>query len=265
MRSKWAIALACVGYGGMGWAVGPGRQESPGRLGHSGLPLPPSLTALDSDDGRRQLWESTAKEGYIPLSTYFTTQENQAYCSVATGTMVLNSLLIPRPRSEGHGAYRFFTQDNFFTPSVCRVVGREKVARSGMTLQQMAETLRTFPVDVAITYAAEGSLAKFRAAAIQTLRDRNAFLVANYLRRAISQESGGHISPIAAYHEGTDQLLILDVARYKYPPVWVKAEALWNAMVDVDTESQKSRGYLIVRVVPSPQEVPGRGRVSPSD
>jgi glutathione-S-conjugate glycine hydrolase len=250
MRSIWPIGLTCAACCGVCWAVTSGRQELPDLPGKAMLPLAQSLIALDSNEGRRQLWESMAKEGYIPLSMYFTTQENQAYCSVATGTMVLNSLPISRPRSDGNGIYGFFTQDNFFTPSVCRIVSREKVSRSGMTLQQMAETLRTFQVDIDITYAAEGSLDKFRATAIQTLRHRHSFMVVNYLRSAISQESGGHISPIAAYHEGTDRLLILDVARYKYPPVWVRVEALWSAMLAVDTESQKSRGYLVVHVGP---------------
>ena len=45
----------------------------------------------------------------------------------------------------------------------------------------------------------------------------------NYLRKAIGQERGGHISPLAAYDAKSDRFLILDVARYKYPPVWVKA------------------------------------------
>jgi Phytochelatin synthase len=36
--------------------------------------------------------------------------------------------------------------------------------------------------------------------------------------RAIGQEQGGHISPLAAYDAETDRFLILDVSRYKYPP-----------------------------------------------
>ena len=52
------------------------------------------------------------------------------------------------------------------------------------------------------------------------------YVLVNYLRRAIGQERGGHISPLAAYDADTDRFLILDVSRYKYPPVWVGAAEL---------------------------------------
>jgi hypothetical protein len=264
MNSRFLFVLASASCIGM---IGPDAtrgQEGAQPPGTSSLPLPASLIALDSDEGQRLLWESTAKEDYIPLSIHFTTQKNLAYCSVATGTMILNSLAIPRPRSEAHGPYRLFTQENFFTPGVCQVVPRDEVARSGMSLKQFADSLRTFPVDVIMTYASEGSLAEFRSSAIQTLRDRKGFLVVNYLRSTLTQKSGGHISPIAAYHEGEDRFLILDVARFKYPPVWVKTATLWDAMVAIDPVSRRSRGYLIARAAsdtpktPIPAEAPSR-------
>jgi len=43
------------------------------------------------------------------------------------------------------------------------------------------------------------------------------------------------------------QILILDVARYKYPPSWVNTTELWNAMDMIDSDSGKKRGYLMVR------------------
>jgi hypothetical protein len=67
------------------------------------------------------------------------------------------------------------------------------------------------------------------------------------LRKAIGQESGGHISPLAAYDEDSDRFLILDVSRYKYPPVWVETEALFAAMHTPDSDNDnKSRGFIVV-------------------
>lgn len=43
------------------------------------------------------------------------------------------------------------------------------------------------------------------------------------------------------------QVLILDVARFKYPPHWVPAETLWEAMRAVDPEAGEPRGYLSLR------------------
>ena len=41
---------------------------------------------------------------------------------------------------------------------------------------------------------------------------------------------------------------MLDVARYKYPPVWVRAEDLFAAMDTTDADNQnRTRGYVLVR------------------
>ena len=72
----------------------------------------------------------------------------------------------------------------------------------------------------------------------------------NYLRKAIAQETGGHISPLAAYNKQTDRFLILDVSGYKYPSVWVKTTELLQAMATVDFDSQKTRGFMLVNPAP---------------
>ena len=233
-----------------------GEQGTPQPPPNSNLAIHPSLISLDSDDGRRLLWESRAREDFIPLSSYFTTQKSLAYCGVASGTMVLNGLPVDRPASEHHHPYRLFTQENFFSDATDRAVDRSSVARSGMTLRELGDVMGTFPVKVEVTHAAESSVASFREEAVRTLRDRDSYLIVNYLRKAIHQETGGHFSPVAAYHQGEDRFLILDVARYKYPPVWVKAEVLWDAMVAVDSSSGKSRGYLFVRAAPALPDSP---------
>ena len=72
-------------------------------------------------------------------------------------------------------------------------------------------------------------------------------MIVNYLRKAIGQEKGGHISPLAAYDAETDCFLILDVSRYKYPPVWVTASQLFDAMNTPDSDNEnKTRGFVLV-------------------
>jgi hypothetical protein len=38
----------------------------------------------------------------------------------------------------------------------------------------------------------------------------------------------------------------LDVASYKYPPVWVKADELWQSMNTIDNDGGKTRGFVLV-------------------
>ena len=90
-------------------------------------------------------------------------------------------------------------------------------------------------------------LEAFRATASAALGAKDHFVIVNYLRTALGQETYGHISPLAAYDAKADRFLILDVARYKYPPVWVKASDLFDAMNTPDPSNDgKTRGYVLV-------------------
>ena len=66
------------------------------------------------------------------------------------------------------------------------------------------------------------------------LIDPYARVMINYDRKGLGQVGGGHFSPLGAYHEKTDSFLIMDVAKYKYPPVWVGAATLYGAMATPD-------------------------------
>lgn len=58
----------------------------------------------------------------------------------------------------------------------------------------------------------------------------------------ILQTGTGHFSPIGGYHAKRDMALILDVARFKYPPHWVPLTLLWEAMDSVDGTTEQRRG-----------------------
>jgi hypothetical protein len=52
---------------------------------------------------------------------------------------------------------------------------------------------------------------------------------------------------LAAYDEKADRFLILDVARYKYPPLWVTTSDLFEAMNTSDPDNDnKTRGCVLV-------------------
>jgi hypothetical protein len=209
------------------------------------LPLPPNLIAFDSPEGEKLLLESKSRDDYFPLSMQFVTQNNQAYCGVASIVMVLNGLKIPAPEAPQYKPYNVFTQDNFFSnENTKKVLPPEVIARQGMTLNQLGGLLASYDIKVKVYRAGDTSLPEFRKLAAENLKQPGNFVIVNYLRKAIGQETGGHISPLAAYNEQTDRFLILDVSRYKYPPVWVKAADLWKAMATVDSASGKTRGFV---------------------
>jgi glutathione gamma-glutamylcysteinyltransferase len=71
------------------------------------------------------------------------------------------------------------------------------------------------------------------------------FLVVSFSRAVLQQTGDGHFSTIAAYDTRTDSCLVLDVARFKYPPYWVKLSELYEAMRPIDPVTQQSRGWSL--------------------
>jgi len=76
---------------------------------------------------------------------------------------------------------------------------------------------------------------KFRDLVAAKTRTATDVVVVSYFRPALSQTGVGHFSPIGGYHPGRDLVLILDVARFKYPPHWVTVSQLFKAMTFADS------------------------------
>lgn len=223
--------------------------------------LPDTLVALDSEEGQRLLGESTARRDFAPLVEQYVTQNNPGYCGIASGVMVLNALQVPAPTASEWGA-PFFTQDNVWNEKA-RTVERPDF-KGGITLQQLADILQSHPATAEVHYASDTTLEAFRDLASKNMATPGDFMIVNYNRQDVGQEFMGHISPIAAYHAASDRFLLLDVARYKYPAVWVPAEALFRAMSTSDVVSGKSRGFLVVKgspTAPGPSGIKARSPI----
>jgi len=211
------------------------------------LPLPDNLTDLSSEQGEKYFFESGGLQSYFAVADNFVTQKTQAYCGVASIVMVLNALHTPAPTTPEYQPYHTFTQDNLLDEHTDTILPREVLARQGMTLDQLGALLGLHPAAIEVHHAEDGGLEAFRSSARDYLAAKDHFVIVNYLRKSIGQERGGHISPLAAYDAKSDRFLILDVARYKYPPVWVTASDLFAAMNTTDaSNNNKTRGYVLV-------------------
>jgi hypothetical protein len=211
--------------------------------------LPPTLVALDSDEGQRLLVEASARRDFFPLAEAFVTQDNPGYCGVASAVTVLNALQVPAPEARAWGAH-VFTQENFFEGGASSILAPGFIG--GMTLRQLGDMIQCHPATAQVVHASDTTLDAFRTAAAKNLASAGDFVIVNYDRGGVGQETMGHISPLAAYNDKADKFLLFDVARYKYPPVWVDAAALFGAMQTSDFVSGKSRGYVLVTAAAAP-------------
>jgi Phytochelatin synthase len=211
------------------------------------MPLPSNLVDLRSDRGEELLVEAEARKDYFSLASHFDTQESRSSCGVASMTMVLNAMEVTAPEVPELAPYRTFTQANVLDERTEEVVPLRRIRTEGMSLDQLAAVLATKPVTVSVHHAGTSTLGEFREQAQDCLARSDHFVIVNYFRPTLGQEGGGHHSPLAAYHRKSDRFLILDVARYKYPPVWVPASELFDAMnTTVPGTANKTRGYLLV-------------------
>lgn len=200
-------------------------------------PLPANLIALDASEGKQLLSASTFQADYDSLRKNFESQSRPAFCGVASSVMTLNALT---------GGSAKLTQSAFFNQAAGGITASLHVTFGGMTLAQLADFLRAHNVAAKPYHAASTSLDAFRSILRQNLRTKDDYLLVNYERAVLGQGKTGHISPLAAYNADSDKVLILDVASYKYPPVWVSVEQLWQAMNTVDSSSGLSRGFVVV-------------------
>ena len=61
----------------------------------------------------------------------------------------------------------------------------------------------------------------------------------------MSQTGDGHFCPIGGFNQDARKVLLLDTARFKYPPHWVDLELLYEALCTTDGDSGLSRGMIL--------------------
>lgn len=199
--------------------------------------LPPdAIVSYTSNEGRQLLTTSGHNGDFWQLSRYFITQQNGGFCSVASSVMALNALEIEKPIVPNFKNYRLFTQDNFFTDAVSDILTPEHVRRHGMNLEEVQQVVETFGVTATVFHGDSIDIEQLRSILIDVLNDPKKILLSEYHRQKLEQVGVGHFSPIAAYNESSDKVLIMDVSRYKYPPVWVKLDTFLESLRGGDSE-----------------------------
>ncbi|MBE9637273.1 phytochelatin synthase family protein [Salipiger mangrovisoli] len=204
------------------------------------------LVYLTSEEGEARLLGTELNRDYFPLASYLEFEQILTFCGPASVAAVANSLEISRPSPDRLYPWTLFTQDTLFNEANQKLKPYAMVEHEGLTLAELDTFIENLGMKADHHFADETPVDALRAALKSTLSDRNARFIANYSRKALPQEGDGHISPVAAYDEATDSVLILDVAKYKYPPVWVSVETLHAGMMMVDSGSNRSRGFIVV-------------------
>ena len=230
--------------------------------------LPDSCVALSSRRGK-QLFQSAMSNGglksFFPLMEQHSTQSEPAYCGITTLTIALNAMSVD-PKQNWKGPWRWYEETML---NCC--ISLEEVKKTGITIRVFNCLAICQGLAVNVYYVDDESvtLDTFRDVVRQACVEDQAdddddggincnddsshtqevlrdVLVVSYNRKVLSQTGSGHFSPIAAYDEPSDSVLIMDTARFKYGVHWVKLSKLYEAMTLEDPDSGRSRGFIML-------------------
>mmetsp|Transcript_13676 Transcript_13676/g.41253 ORF Transcript_13676/g.41253 Transcript_13676/m.41253 type:complete len:502 (+) Transcript_13676:89-1594(+) len=201
--------------------------------------------------------QSQYMEGYFALASHFHTQSEPAYCGLGTLAMSLNALSVD-PLRQWKGVWRFYDENML---DCCKSL--TLVQQEGITIPEYVCLARCNGALAQLTYAEESSIEEFRTTLLECTKHQDQVLTCSYSRKVLGQTGDGHFSPIAGYDPASDHCLIMDVARFKYPPHWVPVPLLFEAMLPHDKTTQRSRGFMVLtrghisilgRLISSPME-----------
>ena len=124
-------------------------------------------------------------------------------------------------------------------------VPTEIVRKQGITMNQFICIACCNYLDVESSYHGdEISEEEFRQVVEDVTTKDDRFMVVSYSRSALYQTGDGHFAPVSGYHVECDLVLILDTARFKYPPHWVPLPLLLQSMKAIDCATGDAFAFI---------------------
>jgi hypothetical protein len=229
-----------------------------------------AIVPYNSAEGKRRLDAVKDKNTFLSLTPYYKFQEHLLGCGVTSAIIILNavygnlykqpplsksgSLFMPEENLiEGHFIW---SEDNFFNSKLRAylnpdlVYGKVKLNGNyvvGMTLEQVTHALKLhglsaqkFPVN----RAGAAEIRAFRQLLRKVMVKPSYYIIVNYNFNFAAESSLGHISPLAAYDEHSDSVLLMDTWTLFGSWIWVKLEDFYKSMNTRDGD--QFRGYVLI-------------------
>jgi hypothetical protein len=125
-------------------------------------------------------------------------------------------------------------------------INGKQAADFGYQVRQLDEMLRANGVITKLTIVDENKVEdEIRSELVENLKQRGDYVIVSFLREAVGERGGAHISPLAAYDNESDSFLVLDVNPASADWVWMPTKTLINGMRTFDRV--ENRGYILVK------------------
>jgi hypothetical protein len=231
----------------------------------------------NSAEGLKRLERSQFKNDFYQLVNFYQPQINPLYCGVATSVILLNATHsndkipsqkenhVEKPQAIGGGIAEFhsYSQLSFLNEKTDKIKKREIIqlkavsdVKDGKESYDAGMSLTDFTKILTQVYDFKTTVKRvekndkktrqnFREDLKKYLADQKSFLVVNFDGKIVGNGARGHFSPLAAFDEESDSVLVLDVALHKTTWYWVSVDKLSEAMNTKDEDTY--RGYVVVR------------------
>lgn len=230
----------------------------------------------NSNEGQKRLIRTKYNQSFFLLAHHFAGQVYPTTCGIASMRIILSSIyeksneiflkdeehsLTEKKNGRDYGRY-ILTERNIFNyykqnggTVEYDVVARQKKNKNGhfaggISPVDIVDILNSHP-NVFAEYK-ELNNADFSIQGVNNFRklvknitiSNNKYLILNYYLGALfNNKDSGHYSPIVAYDEETDSVLIMDVASHLGTWIWVKLEEIYRMMNSI---GGLKRGYIVV-------------------
>lgn len=227
--------------------------------------------------GSDMLIKTKYSRPFFALAPHFSGQAFPTTCGPASARIVLSAIyeregrsFLPDPyhslSKDNNGVDRqmyIMTEENIFIPysshggkAKYSVISRQEkndsgVYSGGIGVQDLTDVIRAHPgVDAKYVLfsgddSSKAGLDQFREIVKNIMLSDDVYLIVNYHMSAMYNRNSGHYSPVVAYDESGDYVLVMDVASHLGVWVWVKLEDLYRLMNGVLSGIQ--RGYIVVK------------------
>jgi hypothetical protein len=226
----------------------------------------------NSEEGIKRFERTKFKSDFYRLAHHYKPQINPAACGQAAATLTLSAIyelnkksfpvIEEWPIAFGEKKYplqyRLLNETNFFNETTDKVLDRRTISMKitkkdgsfggGIDIDELQKMLKIHGVKsklVNVEKFSDETLLGFRNLVKEIVNSDQKFLVLNY-DHSYKSLLGGHFSPVAAYDEQSDSVLMLDVAAHRNPWIWINLNDIYHAMNTKNYAQSAYRGYLVV-------------------
>eukprot|EP00801_Mesodinium_rubrum_P009735 Mrub_09774.p1 GENE.Mrub_09774~~Mrub_09774.p1 ORF type:complete len:218 (-),score=32.16 Mrub_09774:74-703(-) len=173
------------------------------------------------------------------ITKYWKHQRHNTFCGLASASIILGTI-----------ENKEIDENEIITLAKISPEKESELRIKGLTMGFLNEGILNKIDNLKLTqiyYSDELNWEQFRQILIESL-ESNSYVLLNFnLDVNLGGLGIGHVSPISAYSDEYDMFLVMDVW-YNIEPLWVNSKCLYESTTAIDSDSNRSRGFIVIKI-----------------